>query len=451
MTPSGHADDEADDVAALLARFREEDVAVPTGRLSRLWRTGRSAAGMARAVLGGARRARGEGLAAADRAAIVKLTTRLGELKGITMKLGQILGYIDPTLPPELRELLSVLQTQAPASPFSAVEATLRAAFGARADELLDGLSRAPVAVASIGQVHRGVLADGREVAVKVRHAGIEQALEADFRNAATGAVIARLFPGGSSVRGLLDEARTAMLEECDFALEAARQRELATWYADHPTITIPDPIDAWCAPAVLTTPWLPGRTLDELLAGQPTQQERDRIGGALFELFVGTLYLRGVLHADPHPGNFAIRPDGRVVIYDFGCVRRFEPGIVAALGELLRAVRADDDRALDEALRRLGAVPPTKPSARGHLRELLRGFFGPLLEPGTHAVDPGGALALGSVMRDKRAVLGLELPGSLLFLLRLRFGLYAVLARLGARADWAALELRWAAEREHA
>lgn len=444
-----HARTDGDEaVAALLARFREEEVAVPTGRLARLWRTGRSAAGMAGAVLGGKWRGRGDGLAAADREQIARLATRLGELKGIAMKVGQILAYVDPTLPPELRELLAVLHTQAPASPFAAVEATLTDSFGPRAPELLAGLERTPVAVASIGQVHRGVLADGREVAVKVRHAGVEQALRADFRNAALGAVFARMFPGGSSVRGMLDEARTAMLEECDLALEAARQREMADRYADHPALLIPRPIDEWCAPAVLTTPWLPGRSLDELLAENPSQDERDRVGIALFELFVGTLYRHGVFHADPHPGNFAFRSDGRVVIYDFGCVRRFEPAVVGALIALLHAVRADDEDAIADALVQLGAAAPTRPQTRAHQRVLLRGFFAPLLEPGVHAIDPGGALAAGDVMKDKRAILELSLPGSLLFLLRLRFGLYAVLARLGARADWAALETRFAVSR---
>ncbi len=441
-------DDAHASVAAVLARFRDDDVAVPTGRLARLWRTGRSAAGVASAVLGGKLRGRGDGLAAADRDAIAALTTRLGELKGISMKIGQMLGYIDPSLPAELRELLSLLQTQAPASPWEVVEATVREDFGARADELLAGLDRAPVAVASIGQVHHGVLADGREVAVKIRHPGIERALRADFGNAAIGAVFARVFPGGSSVRGMIEEARAAMLEECDFAREAVNQREVASWYAAHPVLVIPMPLPDWCTPGVLTTPWLPGRSLDQFLASPPSQAERDRVGVALFELFVATLYRHGAFHADPHPGNFAVRDDGRVVIYDFGCVRRFEPRVVAVLAELVRAVRADDAAAIDEALHRLGAVPPTRPRAREHLRTLLRGFFAPLLVPGEHAIDPGAALAAGDVMRDKRALLGLSLPGSLLFLLRLRFGLYAVLARLGARADWAALETRWASER---
>lgn len=435
-----------DPARALRDRFRDEEADVPTGRWSRLWRTGRSAAGMASAVLGGKLRGRGDGLAAADLDHVATLATRLGGLKGVAMKIGQMLGYIDPTLPPELRGMLSVLQTQAPATPWAAIVDTLHDAFGDDAWTLLAGLDRTPIAVASIGQVHHGVLPDGTEIAVKIRHPGIADALRADFSNAATGAVFARMFAGGGAVREAIDEARTAMLEECDLSIEAAHQRQFRAWYADHPTIEIPEVLDAWCAPAVLTTRWTAGRSLDAFLASAPTQDTRDRVGAALFELFVGTLYRHGAFHADPHPGNLAFLDDGRVAVYDFGCVRRFEPAVIAALASLVRAVQADDPDAIDAALTSLGGTPPRKPAARARVHALVRGFFAPLRATGAHAIEPGGALAGPAMFADKRALLGLALPGSLLFLLRLRFGLYAVLARIGAVVDWAALEARWAA-----
>jgi predicted unusual protein kinase regulating ubiquinone biosynthesis (AarF/ABC1/UbiB family) len=363
------------------------------------------------------------------------------------MKVGQIVAYVDPSLPPELRTMLSLLQSQAPASPWSAVEQTLREDLGLRADALLPRMGRTPIAVASIGQVHRARLADGTELAVKIQHPGVANALRTDFNTATTGAVFARLMPGGSSVRGLIDEARTAMLEECDFTLEASRQRAFATFFANHSMLAIPHVIDA--TPRVLMTEWLPGRSLDAFLATNPRQVERDRIGTALFELFIGTLYRHGQLHADPHPGNFAIADDGRVVIYDFGCVRRFDPAVVAGLRDLLAAVRTDDLDAMAAGLEAIGGTAPSKPAVRDHMRTLLRSFFAPLLVDGPHAIDAGASLGASDVLADKRALLGLALPGSLLFLLRLRFGLYAVLARLGAIADWAALEHAYVIEND--
>ncbi len=400
------------------------------------------------ATLGSRLRGKGGGLAAADVKDITRLVESLGELKGVAMKLGQILGYIDPTLPPELRGLLSLLHTAAPASPFSAVEATLRDAFGDRAEPLLASIAREPIAVASIGQVHRGRI-EGVDVAVKVRHPGIEQALRSDFAAASIGPAVARVLASGAgeSVKDTVEEAKTAMLEECDFALEARRQSMFAAWYRGHPTLRIPAVLPEWCAPSVLTTRFMPGLSLDAFLARRPSQAERDRLGGALFELYFATLYRRGAFHADPHPGNYAFAEDGSLVVYDFGCVRSFDPATVRALARLVQAVRADDLDAIAAAFTELGASPPRDEETRQKVRALLRGFFAPLLRPGARAIEPGAGLEAREVFQDKQTLMKLALPGKLLFLFRIRFGLYAVLLRLGAVADWASLETAWAAE----
>jgi predicted unusual protein kinase regulating ubiquinone biosynthesis (AarF/ABC1/UbiB family) len=417
--------------------------------VERLWKTGRGAAGLAFSALGGRLRGKGEGLGAADARAVGQLVARLGELKGLAMKAGQILGYIDPTLPKEFRELLSVLQTASPASPFPQVEATIRAAFGARADLLLAGLERRPVSVASIGQVHRARLPDGTDVAVKVRHPGIDEALQSDFRAAGTGSAVASLLlPGAaSSVRGFVEEARTVLLEECDFTVERERQATFARLFAGDGTIVIPAVEPDWCASTVLTTHWRPGQPFDAFLESRPPQAVRDRLGIALFSFYVGTLYRHGLFHGDPHPGNYAFRDDGRVVVYDFGCVRAFEPETVLAFAKLIEAVRTDDARRMRDAMMALGAEPPGDAESLSALRTLLRGFLAPLLEHGACPMPPGAGLEAQQILRDKRFLMKLSLPGRFLFLFRLRFGLYAVLARLGAVADWGALESQWAEE----
>lgn len=414
---------------------------VPTSRLGRIWKTGRSAAGMG-AALWSARKADPDGL---DLEQISQIVLKLGELRGLAMKGGQILSYVDPSLPPELRGLLSVLQTSAPASEWSSVEAAMRAGLGVRAEALLAGMERTPVAVASIGQVHRGKLPDGTEVAIKVRHPGIDVALRGDFASAATGSVFARLFAPGANVQSFIDEARTAILEECDFTLEASRQSTFERIFEADDTIAIPHVEAAWCAPSVLTTRWLPGRSITQLLASNPTQAERDRLGVALFRFYVGTLYRHGLFHADPHPGNYGFREDGRVVVYDFGCVRSFEPDIVRALAQMIAAVRSDDLRAMTSAFEAFGAKPPQDAQSQQHVRSLLRGFFEPVLQSGAHRIEPGAAVEARQLLKDKRVLMKLRLPGRLLFLFRLRFGVYSVLSELGACADWAALESGWA------
>jgi predicted unusual protein kinase regulating ubiquinone biosynthesis (AarF/ABC1/UbiB family) len=433
--------DAADKLRAALER---QEGVMPSSRLARLWRTGRSAAGMARAVLGKRR----EDFDAHDVEALTALVARLGELKGITMKVGQILGYIDPSMREEVRAMLSVLQTSSQPSPFEAIEASIASALGERAPELLLHLERKPVAVASIAQVHRSELR-GRAVAVKILHPGIADVLRGDFANAAAGAAFsALLMPGASAtVAANIDEARTTLLEECDLALEAERQMTFARIFASDPDIFVPEVEGAFSAPTVLTSAWHSGLSLDAYLATDPSQTERDRLGLALFRFYLRTLYRHGLFHADPHPGNYAFCEDGRLVVYDYGCVRSFDEATVVAFADLVEATRRDDLVLMAAAIEAIGANRPTSASGLDQLRALLRAFFAPLLVVGPHRVEPGGGFEARGLFRDKRALMKLALPAKLLFLSRLRFGLYAVLARLGAIADWGAMESRWASE----
>lgn len=424
--------------------FLEASGLVPTSRLGRLWRTGRSAAGLARSMLGG----HGEPTDA-DLESLAKLAERLGTLKGVAMKAGQVMSFIDASMPAETRAMLALLQTKAPASPFAQVEATLRAELGTRAEALLAGLERAPIAVASIGQVHRGRLADGTEVAVKVRHQGIEEAIRGDFATAALGMGFAKVLVPGLADTGqaAIDEVRTALLEECDFALEGRRQREFGELFAHDPVIVIPEVLSELTAAAVLTTHWRPGTPFEGFLASGPSQAQRDLLGAALFRFYVGALYRHGQFHGDPHPGNYAVAGDGRLVVYDFGCVRSFSSQTVSGLARLVEALRADDPTRLREAGRQLGFGSSLQGEDFTVFRRFARSFFGPVLASGPTVVPPDGGVDARQVMKDKLAFARLRMPGKLLFLARIRFGVYAVLARLGARVDWGALERGWAAE----
>lgn len=430
--------DEEGTLERLRAQLLGAQHAVPTSALGRLWHNGRSAARMGAALL---RARRGQDF---DARAVSVVVRSLGELKGVAMKAGQMLGYVDQSLPDELRAMLSLLQSAAPGTGFAEVAQVVRSSLGARADTLLSGMEQIPIAVASIGQVHRGRLPDGTEVAVKVRHPGIEQALTADFRSAAVGSLLASL-GGAATVPALIEEARTAFLEECDFQREARLQAHFGALFADDPVIRVPPVEPAWSAASVLVTRWMPGLGLDAFLAGSPSQSARDEVGAALFRFWVRTLYLQGLFHADPHPGNFALQPDGRVVLYDFGCVRVFDRPVRRAFLRLAAATRADDPDAMADALTALGGRAPLDATGRAMLRRLLRGFFAPLLQAGRRRIAPDEGLDAGQILRDKRALLALRLPGRLLFLFRLRFGLYAVLARLQAEVDWAGLESAWA------
>lgn len=213
------------------------DREVPTAGMGRLVQTIRGAAGLATSAWRSRGRAR---LRETDYAKLAGLVKRLGSLKGIPMKVGQIAGLLELDLPEEMRRLMALLQTQSPAM-----------SFRNRAESLLRTLERDPVSAASIGQVHRGRVPDGQGVAVKVRHPGIEEAIRTDMSGAMAGAAFARLLlPGmGETARDFVEEARTRFLEECDYALEAERQRLYGGLFASSADVAIPPVMDGWCGP----------------------------------------------------------------------------------------------------------------------------------------------------------------------------------------------------------
>ena len=429
-----------DPLHLLLEHLRAEQGAqIPTSSLGRLRRTAVAGARVGIGSLTAKLRGRDLNLGSLSPEALARLVESLGELKGIAMKVGQILSYVDGSLDPEARALLAVLQRYSQPTPFAQIERTIQEDLGDRAQALLARLEREPVAVASIGQVHRAVRADGTPVAVKVRHPGIDTAIRADFKAGAIGKVMARTFAPGLDIAEIIKEAQARFLEECDYALEARRQVRFVELFAGHEDIAIPAVHPDWSEPRVLTTTWREGAGLEAFLEAQPSSGVRERAARALYEFYVGTLYRHGLFNADPHPGNLLFSPEGSVTILDHGCVREFDRDTVVGLVRLSRAVRDDDQQRIQAAL---GAIGMPQPAADFDVtRGLLRGFFAPLLAPGRHAVQADRAVAMGETVTLKRRLMRMRLPGKLIFLFRIRFGLYAVLARIGAELDWAALE----------
>lgn len=362
-----------------------------------------------------------------------QLAVQLGELKGTAMKAGQILSYLDTELPEEAKRLLAVLQVSSQPTPFEEIAKVTP-------PELLATMERQPVATASIGQVHRAILPDGTQVAVKVKHPGIELAIAADFRSAAAASSLPGLvLPGVSE---MIAEARGTFLAECDYAAERRWQERFGELYAGHPSIAIPAVHGAWCSERVLVTTWCDGLSFEKFCASA-SEMARDRAGAALYEFYVGSVYRFGLFNGDPHPGNLLFREDGSLIVLDFGCVKEFQPPLVRALAALSKAVRADDPHAIRASLADLGAAEPDQ-RAYAATRQLLRGFFGPVLTPGRHRVESGLSLNTREIMKDKLAVARMRLPPKLLFLFRIRFGLHSELARLKAVCDWSALEERF-------
>jgi predicted unusual protein kinase regulating ubiquinone biosynthesis (AarF/ABC1/UbiB family) len=305
----------------------------------------------------------------------------LGELKGGAMKLGQALSIFEAALPPELagpyRATLTRLQEAAPPLPAATVHRVLAADLGPDWRTRFASFEDDAAAAASIGQVHRATWADGRRVAVKIQYPGAGKALINDFTQLARlGRLFGLLMPG-LEVKPLLDELRMRVAEELDYSMEAAAQRGFARAYAGDPDIYVPGVVAE--SEHVLVTEWMDGTPLSKVIS-DGTPEQRNRAGILLTRFLFSGPARAGLLHADPHPGNFRLLDDGRLGVLDFGAVDRLPDGLPVIFGRLLRIMHdpAPDVASVERELRANGFL---RPGISVDL-DALRAFLAPLAEP---------------------------------------------------------------------
>lgn len=384
-------------------------------------------------------------LAVGDPAALgAALEQTLGELKAGSLKLGQLLAQVADDFGPEVRGRLGRLYGEVPPLPLSAfADALAEVPAFASLDEV-------PLAAASLGQVHAGVLPDGTKVAVKLRYPGAEEALAADLdtlrRAAATVSLGDRLVQTGPVLAGLI----TDTLRELDYRAEARGRALLAgvvegdgvgaegtgmeggTGSRARPRLRVATVFPGWSSERVLTMERVEGPTLHTWLASARSEAERRAVARCMVRAVLGPA-LRGVLNPDAHPGNFVVAPDGGLVLLDFGAVTEWPHG--EALGALLRALRAGAPLAgpLDAVGMELRLPPPRRAAYAAEIAAIL----GPLLRGPVNLATAPVTPALGKLKQSHpRDTLGVHLQPHALPLARALLGLHHALRRLAVEVD---------------
>jgi len=362
----------------------------------------------------------------------------LGQLKGGAMKVGQALSIMEAALPEEMvapyRATLTRLQDAAPPMPADTVHAILADQLGPRwRTSKFQSFDDTPAAAASIGQVHRAVWRDGRDVAVKIQYPGVAKALMSDLTQLARVARLAGGLVPGIDVGPITAELIDRMSEELDYSLEAAHQKSFARAFRNHPRILVPEVLAH--SEKVIVSEWVPGRPLADIIA-EGTSHDRDEAARLYLELLLSGPGHAGALHADPHPGNFRITEDGRLAVFDFGAVNRLEAGLPPALGETLSLALRGEAEAMTQRLREEGFIRPSITIDPEQLLEYLRPFLAPLLtEEFTFSRE--WLRGLGARVNDPRQPnwsvgTRLNLPPDYLLIHRVWLGGIGVLCQIG-------------------
>lgn len=369
----------------------------------------------------------------------------LGELKGGAMKFGQAMSIFESALPEDLvapyRATLTRLQDSAPPMSASLVHQVMAREIGATWRKQFVSFDDIPAAAASIGQVHKGVWHDGRDVAIKVQYPGAGEALLADLKQIGRAAKLFASWIPGLDIKPLVAELEARSAEELDYNLEADAQRRFAAAFADDADIVVPAVVAN--SGKVLVSEWLESdRSLARLIA-EGSQADRDHYGQIYVRFLFSGPARAGLLHADPHPGNFRLLPDGRVGVVDYGAVARLtDSGLIEIIGSMLRDAVDDEYDAVLLGLRRAGFVKDSMSLSADDIRD----YLAPFVEPASverFQFSREWMRVQFSRINDPRqpgytTTLKINLPPEYLLIHRVWLGAIGVLSQLGTEAAFA-------------
>jgi predicted unusual protein kinase regulating ubiquinone biosynthesis (AarF/ABC1/UbiB family) len=383
----------------------------------------------------------------------MRMVGALGQMKGAAMKLGQFASFIDTEfIPEEYREIyqeqLAKLRTDAPAMPWEKVEKVLEEEYdGEPLSELFAEFEHEAFAAASIGQVHKAELLDGRAVAVKIQYPGIAEALDADLRNAGTIVRLARALAPGLDAKAIAKELRERVMEELDYEYEAQNQRTFSRAYRDHPFIYVPEVITRLSRRRVLVTELVDGLDFEQVK--ELPDEERSRFGEIVFRGSFGSIYHLQHFNADPHPGNYMLLDDGRVAFIDFGMTKKLDNEQIVLEQRAFDAASRDDPDAFRAALHDLGFVKnPSKLDAE-RLLEHMGAVGGWYIEDREIEISAKRVMKIIESTNDPRSeyydLMRREaMPADELMGRRMEIGVVAVLGQLRAKRNWHRIMREW-------
>ena len=368
------------------------------------------------------------------------LTEALGGLKGPLMKAAQILATIPEALPKEYAEALRQLQADAPPMGWPFVKRRMASELGPDWETKFAAFGREALRAASLGQVHQATAHDGRLLACKLQYPDMASTVAADIRQLKVIMGVQRQFDGTIDSRNVQAELEERLREELDYRREAKHQRLYGTILAGEEAVRVPEPLEELSTGRLLTMTWLEGAPFLRFLAEHPDQALRDRIALAMFRAWYLPFYGYGVIHGDPHLGNYTLTPEGRVNLLDFGCVRVFPPRFVWGVVALAEALRLDDEAATVAAYEAWGF----RDISRALLEVLniwARFLYGPLIEDRTQGIlergSAYGAEVASKVHAELKRLGGVRPPREFVLMDRAAVGLGSVFLHLGAQVNW--------------
>jgi predicted unusual protein kinase regulating ubiquinone biosynthesis (AarF/ABC1/UbiB family) len=368
----------------------------------------------------------------------------LGGLKGPLMKVAQFLSTVPDALPAEYAEELAQLQANAPPMGWAFVRRRMSSELGPDWEKRFSAFSREAAAAASLGQVHRATLPSGELVACKLQYPDMASTVEADLRQLKVAMAIFHRMDKAIDQEEIYKELSERLREELDYEREAAQMRLYGLMLRDEPTVHVPVPFPEFSTKRLLTMSWLDGGALMKRLESDPPLEERNRIAEALFRAWYVPLYRYGVIHGDPHLGNYQVRPDGTVNLLDFGTIRVFQAKFIRGVIDLYEAVRDNDDDRAHHAYTAWGF----KDLSREKMEVLniwARFLYEPLMQDRVRRIQETNDPQYGREVAERvhaglKRTGGVKPPREFMLMDRSAIGLGGVFLRLGAELNWSRL-----------